>query len=332
MKKIFNYVLLALITALVLFLALKDNFNETIHKLVTMKLSYLFLAFLMLFLFWLCKVLSMHLLIIKEHKDFKLFKTTLLIMRTQFVNAITPFSTGGQPYQVYYLKKNNIDIGSSTSIIVQNFIVYQIALVFLGIVALFSNYIFGFFPKNHLLTRLIILGFTINTLVIIVLFVVSFAKKINKKIIKLGITVLTKLRIVKNKEKTLKKWDNYINDFHNNATVLLKHKKLFFSTIFYNLCALVFLYSIPIFILYAMGDMNSMNVYEAIIASAYVMLIGSFVPIPGGTGGLEYGFVKFYGFFIHGSILSATMLIWRFITYYFGLIVGAIAMNIKEGS
>ena len=44
MKKIFNYVLLALITALVLFLALKDNFNETIHKLVTMKLSYLFLV------------------------------------------------------------------------------------------------------------------------------------------------------------------------------------------------------------------------------------------------------------------------------------------------
>ena len=61
------------------------------------------------------------------------------------------------------------------------------------------------------------------------------------------------------------------------------------------------------------------------------MLIGSFVPIPGGTGGLEYGFIKFYGFFIFGSTLSAVMIIWRFITYYFGLIVGGIAFNFKRG-
>ena len=25
------------------------------------------------------------------------------MLRTQFINAITPFATGGQPYQIYYL-------------------------------------------------------------------------------------------------------------------------------------------------------------------------------------------------------------------------------------
>ena len=88
---------------------------------------------------------------------------------------------------------------------------------------------------------------------------------------------------------------------------------------------------IPVFVLYAAGNFSSVSVMLAVITSAYVMLIGSFVPIPGGTGGLEYGFVKFYGFFIKGSLLSATMLIWRFITYYFGLIVGGIAFNLKRG-
>ena len=60
------------------------------------------------------------------------------------------------------------------------------------------------------------------------------------------------------------------------------------------------------------------------------MLIGSFVPIPGGSGGLEYGFVAFYGTFISGSLLSAVMLVWRFITYYFGMIIGALAFYIKK--
>ena len=60
------------------------------------------------------------------------------------------------------------------------------------------------------------------------------------------------------------------------------------------------------------------------------MLIGSFVPIPGATGGLEYGFMSFYGSFIKGSKLNAIMLVWRFITYYFGLILGSIVLNIKK--
>ena len=73
-----------------------------------------------------------------------------------------------------------------------------------------------------------------------------------------------------------------------------------------------------------MGKTNGLNPGVAIITSAYIMIIGSFVPIPGATGGLEYGFVQFYGNFFTGSILSATMLVWRFITYYCGIIAGAI--------
>ena len=79
-----------------------------------------------------------------------------------------------------------------------------------------------------------------------------------------------------------------------------------------------------------MGEFKLVNGFIAIIASAYVMLIGSYVPIPGGTGGLEFGFMMFYGNFITGSKLPALMLMWRFITYYFSMILGAIALNVKK--
>ena len=80
-----------------------------------------------------------------------------------------------------------------------------------------------------------------------------------------------------------------------------------------------------------MGDYLSFTGLEAIVASAYVMLIGSFVPLPGGTGGIEYGFIKFFGIFIISDVkLKALMLLWRFVTFYMGIIVGGIALNIKE--
>jgi uncharacterized protein (TIRG00374 family) len=266
----------------------------------------------------------------KINKDFKFLSAIQLTLRTQFFNAVTPFATGGQPYQIYYLKTVGIDYASSTSVVLENFIVYQIALVTLGIIALVSNQIFDIFNNNQLLQNLIALGFIINALVIIIMFLVAFSKKINKFIIGLGIKILTKLKLVKNKEKKLKEWDENINEFHKSAKILLEDKKTFILNILYNFIALCILYLIPLFVLYSMGVFNAFSAGVSIVTCAYIMIIGSFVPIPGATGGLEFGFVEFFSNFITGSKLSAMMLVWRFITYYFGIIVGSIALNIKK--
>ena len=79
-----------------------------------------------------------------------------------------------------------------------------------------------------------------------------------------------------------------------------------------------------------MGLGEYVNPSYVIIATAYVMIMGSFVPLPGGSGGLEFGFVQFFGGFTLGAKLSSIMLVWRLLTYYLGIIVGAISLNQKE--
>ena len=330
MKKKLNIIILIVITLLVLYFSLKDNFNEIVNQILTMNIWFLLIAFILQFLYWLLRSYPIYTFCKKINKNFKFRQAFQLTLRTQFFNAVTPFATGGQPYQIFYLKQCGIDYASSTGVVLENFIVYQIALVTLGLVALFSNQVFHIFNKVQLLQNLITLGFIVNTLVIVVMFGVAFSKKINKSLISLGIKLLTKLRIVKDKEETLKKWDENITRFHKSAQILLEDKKMFILNIFYNFLALCCLYLIPLFILYAMGNFNAFSAGVSIVTCAYIMIIGSFVPIPGATGGLEYGFVQFFGNFITGSTLSALMLVWRFITYYFGMIMGAIALNIKK--
>ena len=329
-KKIFNIILLIIFTGIVLYFSLKDNFSATVNQILTMDIKYLLIAILLLFIFWIFRSYPMYSFCKKINKDFKYKNSFQLTLRTQFFNAVTPFATGGQPYQIYYLKQCGINYAASTGVVIQNFIVYQIALVTLGLIALFCNKIFNIFHKVYILQKLIALGFIINTLVIVVMFAVAFDRKLNKKLINLGITILTKLHIVKNKEAQLKKWDESINNFHESAKRLLRDKTDFIGNIVYNFLALCCLYLIPFFVYLAMHKNGAINPGISIITSAYIMIIGSFVPIPGATGGLEYGFVQFYGNFFAGSVLSATMLVWRFITYYFGLIVGAIALNIRR--
>ena len=47
---------------------------------------------------------------------------------------------------------------------------------------------------------------------------------------------------------------------------------------------------------------------------------------------MEYTFVKFFEIYLtNGTILSLTMLLWRFITYILGLIIGFITLLIDKG-
>ena len=329
-NKIYNIIILALITIIVLYFSLKDNFNETINEIVNMNILWLLVAFIFMILFWIFKSYSIYNFCKKIKSDFKFTQAIQLTLRTQFFNGITPFATGGQPYQIYYLKQVGIDYASSTGVVLENFIVYQIALVILGLIALLCNMLFHIFTKVYLLQKLIAIGFIINTLVIVVMFILAFSKKINKILINLGINILSFFHLVKDKELKKDKWNDNINRFNKSAKILLKDKKVFIKNIIYNFIALICQYVIPLFILYSMGDYSSFTAGIAIITSAYIMIIGSFVPIPGGSGGLEFGFHEFYSNFVIGPQLSALMLIWRFITYYFGIIIGAIALNVKK--
>ena len=175
-----------------------------------------------------------------------------------------------------------------------------------------------------------LIGFIINTLVGIGLLFISFSTNFNKKVIVLLIWIGHKFKIIKDKEKSIATWTGRLEEYHESAALLSKKKSLFVKGIIYNFVALCAFYVIPLFVIYGMGNFN-VNAIEAITASAYVLIIGAFVPIPGGSGGIEYGFMQFFGNFINGSVLSASLLVWRFITYYLGIILGAITINFFKG-
>ena len=328
-KSKLNFLLLVFITILVLYFSLRENFDEIVHQILNINIWWFFVAIFLYLSYVFLKSLAVFQITRQFNENYPYKKSLRLAFTTQFFNAVTPFATGGQPFQVYQLKKDGLSITDSTSVIVQNFIVYQIALVLLGIIAVLSNHFFHLFPQVGLLKDLVTLSFIANTCVVLLLLLIAFAKKTNKRIIDFVLKILNKLHIIKNSEVTYKKWESSINRFHNGAKSLVHNYRLLGTTIFINLMALCSLYIIPLVVAFSMGNYDSFNGFIAIIASAYVMLIGSFVPIPGGTGGLEYGFIQFYGNFLSGSTLNAAMLIWRFVTYYFGIIVGACALYMK---
>jgi uncharacterized protein (TIRG00374 family) len=323
-----NIVILIVLSFLVLYFSLKDDFVGIIQTIMDINFWWFFIGVILMFGYWFFRSLAFHRLVLKFDSNYDFKRTFGLIMLTQFFNGITPFATGGQPLVAYTLKKDGLKVEDSTNIVVQDFITYQIALIILGIIAILYNYLFNIFIKVQFLKEIVLIGFIVNVAVVLGLFMVAFARKFNQTTVKFAIKIMNKLKIVNDREKLIDKWEKKINDFHDGASILMEDKKHFAMNILINIFAMISLYAIPLAILFSMRDYHSLNIVTAIVSSAYVMLVSSFIPSPGSVGGIEFAFVAFFSNFVKGNILSAMMLLWRVLTYYLGLTIGAIVFNV----
>lgn len=326
-----NTIIILIITLITLYFALKDDFSNIVDILLKADIKYILIALLFYFGYIFFKAYIIYYTANKK-EDFTLKESIKHNIIIQFFNGITPFSTGGQPMEVYMLSKHNISITHSTNIIVENFMFYQIALVIYGLVAVLYNYFFGIFPNIPIMRKLVLAGFITNTFVAIVLFLVAFSPAFTRKCLKVIVDFFNKIHLIKNKEKFYAKWSDKLTEFHERTKNLKKQKKLFALGIFYNIISLTCFYIIPLFIAYSFHDFNNLTIMNTLTASAYVLITGSFIPIPGASGGIEYSFLTFFSsFIVHNKVNVALMLIWRFITYYLGMIVGAIMFNFDKG-
>ena len=322
-KFIINFFIILIVLILVLYFSLKDNYKEIINYISNINLFWLIISIAILLLHRVIVGLCSYKVVLINNANVNFGKMVQINFIIPFFHGITPFSGGGQPMEIYYLHNEGVSKTKSTNIVLQNFILYQIALIVVSLLAVICNQIFELFPKDDFMRRLVLLGFLINFLALLISLVAGFYKKLTSYIVKKIITFLNKIKIIKDVDGTLNKFNNYIDNFYNNANLLKKNKKQVCYVILLHMISLILLYSIPYTIILGMG-LKDINYIYILIATTYVMIIGSFVPIPGGTGGIEYGFMYFCGLIISGSVLTAVMLMWRFITYYLAMIIGAI--------
>ena len=322
--RIINIVILFIALLLVLFFTLKDDFNGVILELSKENIYVLLIAIFIFILSYFIKSISLYSFLNIKYK-YNILKTFRLTLAGILLNGITPFQSGGQPYQVYILKKDGIRITDSTGAMIKDFISFQISLILVGVVALIINLFTHLFATNLQVKIMITCGFVINLAVLIILLFVSFAKKSFTKLV----NKIINFRIIKNKVNK-DKINESIENFYSSGEELKKNKSIFLKCVGLNILHLLLLYLLPyiVFISFGIKDISILN---SIMAITFVMLVGNFVPLPGGTGGIEYSFMQFFGVFVNGNILSGIMLVWRFITYVLGLFIGFIALILRKG-
>ena len=330
MKKIrSNVIILIIVSLLVLFFVLKDDFGEIITILSSSNIIYILIGIIVILLGDLFKSISITSLVKRNKKEYKLKEGFSLILKTNFFNGVTPFCLGGQPFQLYTLKKkNNIPYRDGISLLFQDFYSYQLSLVILSTIALFVNYIFNIVEFTNIVSNLVFLGYVINFAIVAFLMYLPFSKTNAIKIFKVIINILNKLRLIKDKEKSINVINDSIIHFKDEVKKINKEKKLIIKCIFANMLRFIM---IGLVTYICFKSINSyVPIIDSIIISIIIFTMSSLIPVPGGTGGMELGFITLFSVYATSIEITATMLIWRFLTYYMLVILGFFIVFIKN--
>ena len=245
----------------------------------------------------------------------------------KFYDYVTPFGSGGQPFQIYYLSKNGVDGGPAGAIPIGSMFLIQFTFFVCAIV----SFIVGVSTEIVPLYIQIIAYFGSVCYISVSLFLVvfSFLPKAGHKVIAWGVNVLAKLRICKNPEKWIAKGNSAIDNNKKNMEIIFRSKRVL---IFGTLLSFVFNVaqcSMPYFALLLFSDAFANLTpswslwFEVTRVTFFIYCAITIVPTPGNSGAADG---TFYGLFARVLTVAGTcftgMMIWRLFSFYSYILLG----------
>ena len=312
----------ASVVVLIAYIVFVDGLDKILNAFSNCKPIWLLVGVFVMMGYW---FLESHIL----NKGLKIFHKKLSLkysikncMIGQFFNSITPSATGGQPVQVYYMKKCGIEFGFATGALLLKFICFQISLTIICIFVMIFKF-HEFAAEIQGFSAFMLVGFSINTAVAIILLLIAFNKKIALVIVRFFVKILAKLRIFKNADEKLDSVNKEVDLFSEGFSTAIENKLVVANMFFCSMLQILLFYLINIVIAFALGvKMDLHAIFHTIAGAACIQMSSTFIPLPGAAGGAELSYYLIYGSVFEPWQISAAVLLWRIYTFYMPIIVG----------
>ncbi len=247
----------------------------------------------------------------------KVARRTILIGR--YYDNITPAAVGGQPFQIYYMRKNSgLPNGVSTAIPLFGMISGQVGFI---IIAVFCFLLGSLTIENATLIATACFGLLFYAFWPVAIMIATFLPKATTEIINALVRLLAKMHLVKDKEKAIKKTEQEVTEYTRSIKLILKTKGLFIRTILISVIFHILISMIPFFVLTAFG--GNVDFLPCFVTTVAITSAVYFVPTPGNAGAAEGTFYVVFSALSEGYVFWA-MLVWRFFSYYIYIIMGGV--------
>lgn len=244
-----------------------------------------------------------------------------------FFSCVTPSATGGQPMQIYYMKKEKIPIPVSTVILMIVTITYKLVLVVIGLGILLlgrdflHRYLEGILPVFYL-------GLGLNIFCVSFMTILVFHPVFAEKILHAGRNLLERLRLIRHKKERIEKLQKSMETYRETAAYLGAHKHVLAHVILVTFVQRIALFAVTGCV-YAAFHLSGTSMWDVILLQAVISVSVDMLPLPGGMGISEKLFLIIF-VPVFGSLTLSAMVLSRGLGYYSQLIISAVFTMVMQ--
>lgn len=328
-KYILSFIFFIIIFILTFLAIFKDNnIGQIINMLKTIDKKYVILGTSMGIIFFVIQGYYIKLILKYLDKHISFIKGAVYACIEFYFSGITPSSTGGQPVQVYYMKKDGIPAGKSSIVVLLTTIIYKLVLMILGITALLfkTDLILN---NGSMFNAILFLGIILEVVIILACIIFMFSNNLANKLGNGIIKILEKIKILKNKEKVVNRFKKFIEDYKVGAKYIKTNIWLAIRVTFLTMIQRLAIFTIGYFVYRALGQ-NFYTYFDIIFIQVVITIATDFLPFPGGIGISEAILMMFYDKMFGPNIAISAMLITRALSFYFIFILSGIVTFINH--
>ena len=310
LKYIINSAIVLILTVVALVVSLGQDFQNSFKILATTRIEWLLIMLFLMVATALVRALILFCFARLYTRDYRYYQALLVESIGNFYSAVTPGATGGQVMEAYFFKKQGIHISNAVSMLAMYSIVYQIVLTTFGLLSFgmkyqilidieYVTFNLGFVKFDLSIWLLTIIGFLLNVGVIFLVFLMAFWKRFHRFVMGPIVSLLSKIHIVRNPDKTREKLRVQVENFK------IEFRRLWSNIPFTILVTVLFValfilkFSMPFFAGKALGNQGTgasweTGFWDSVFLSNYHQMVTGLIPIPGSAGVSEYFFTQLF--------------------------------------
>ena len=257
------------------------------------------------------------------------FKDLLSVAAAGIVfGFLTPGQSGAAPAQIVRLSQVGLKVGDATALQLTKFFIYQAAVTVFGAVVLLTRTSY-FVERFGDIVLVCVLAFGIHVAIMLGLIAMVFFPNAVRKVCHLFVRLGSgRLHLIKDPRAMHDRVDAEVDGYAGAVYQAIRQGKVVGLAIAINVGQLACLYCIPFCVLRALG-VTDIDFLTAMCASAFIQLIMTAVPLPGGTGGAEAGFVLFFKPEL-GAMTTAAVVLWRALSFYLPIVCSLPLLGLRS--
>ena len=239
-----------------------------------------------------------------------------------FFSCITPSASGGQPAQIYYMKKEKIPIPVSTLVLMIVTITYKLVLVVIGVaLTIFGQGFIHAYLWN--VRHVFYLGTALNVFCVTAMLILVFHPVLARDIMVKGLALIEKMHLMKPRRSRLEKLEASMDQYRATAVYLKEHIKVLIEVFGITVFQRFALFAATWFVYRAFGLSGTSAVIIVILQGTIAVAV-DMLPLPGGMGISEQLFLRIFLPIFGSQLLLPGMILSRGLGYYTELFISAI--------